>query len=271
MKSLKSLFNLTIAFFISIALMINDRLFAYMVGAGMIAQAIPTLAQVKQYSTTGNGLEGIRQSLYDNMLYPTAGIGQLAFFTQPQGQGLTSALGGNVGAVKSYADTDMDVAGMLPSGKAFAATSVEITFYPGASAAANTYTARPIGKYLAQAAESMLTDADDVNSFYQSGWLEFYINSKVVLREAPLMRFPPKCALHLEASASQAGTNATNAGLVLQSSKAAGRPYMLEPLIYIEPSVNFNVTLNFPGVVATPSGFNARAGIILDGYLYRTA
>ena len=264
MKSIK-------LFLVSILAMLHDKLFAYMCGAGLVAQAIPSLAQVKQYSTTGGGLEGIRQSLYDSMLYVTAGTNQLAFFTQPQGQGITSALGANVAAAKSYADTNMDVAGMLPSGKAFCATSIEVAFYPGGSAAANTFTLRPAGKYLAQAAETMLTDLDDVNAFYAAGWLEFYINSKVVLREAPLMRFPPKCAVNLQAFVSQAGTNATNAGLVATSSKAAGRPYMLEPPIYVEPSVNFNVTLNFPGVVATPSGFNARVQTILDGYLYRTA
>jgi hypothetical protein len=37
----------------------------------------------------------------------------------------------------------------------------------------------------------------------------------------------------------------------------------------LAPTQNFNVTLNFPTAVATPSGQNARIGVVLDGLLYR--
>jgi hypothetical protein len=242
-------------------------------GWGHIAMlgVIPSLAQVKQFSTTGGGLEGIRQALYDHLLYPTAGQNQFNFFSAQRGQGMTSAVGAVVASPKSIADTNLDVSGMLPSGKAFAATSVEVSFYAGSVATANTYTLAPPAGYLAQAAATVVAQVNDVNSFYQSGSLQLYIAAKVVLEEAPLMRFPPKCFLNLDASVAQAGTNATNAALWALSAKASGRPYMLEPLIYIEPNVNFLVALNFPAAVATPSGFNARVGVILDGYQYRLA
>jgi hypothetical protein len=48
--------------------------------------AIPSLAAVKQFSTTGKGLEGIRQSLYDHLLYPTAGQNQFNFFALRSGR-----------------------------------------------------------------------------------------------------------------------------------------------------------------------------------------
>jgi hypothetical protein len=242
-------------------------------GWGHIAMAgiIPSLAQVKSFSTTGGGLEGLRQSLYDHLLYPTAGQTQFNFFSLQRGQGMTSALGGVVASPKSIADTNMDISGMLPSGKAFAATSIEVPFYAGSVATANTYTLASPALFNATAAAAVAAQAADVNSFYQSGSLQLYIAAKVVLEEAPLMRFPPKCFLNLDASVGIAGTNAQPAAFGLVSVKASGRPYMLEPLIYIEPNVNFLVALNFPAAVATPSGFNARVGVILDGYLYRLA
>ena len=39
----------------------------------------------------------------------------------------------------------------------------------------------------------------------------------------------------------------------------------------LQPAVNFDVTLRWPALVATPSGFNGRVGIILDGYLMRAS
>jgi hypothetical protein len=52
---------------------------------------------------------------------------------------------------------------------------------------------------------------------------------------------------------------------------AKGRPYYVEPSIFLISTQNFSVTINFPVAVATPSGFNGRVGIILDGYLYRNS
>jgi hypothetical protein len=34
---------------------------------------------------------------------------------------------------------------------------------------------------------------------------------------------------------------------------------------------NFNITQNWPAALATPSGFNGRVGIKLDGLLYRNS
>jgi hypothetical protein len=228
---------------------------------------LPSLAQAKQMSTTGRGLEGIRQSLFDHLLYATAGATQYNFFATPKGQGMTSAVGGTVGGTKTIADTNLEVAGQLPSGKGFLATSIEVPFYAGSVATANTYTLAIPGLFNATAAAAIFAQAADINSFYQSGSLQFFISSKIVLEEAPLMRFPPKA--HLEIQGSTASNSATTAVVGTLNARAVGRPYMLEPQVYIEPNVNFSVSLNFPSAVATPSGFNARVGCILDGYLYR--
>ena len=66
--------------------------------------------------------------------------------------------------------------------------------------------------------------------------------------------------------------NSATAGLASDvNMRAAGRPYYLEPTIALQPAVNFEVVIRYPGLVATPSGFNARVGVILDGYFMRAS
>jgi len=231
--------------------------------------AIPSLAQLSQYKVNRQGAEGIRQSLYDHLLYPTAGMNQLNFFALPQGQGVTSALGGVVGSTKTIADTNMDNSGMLPAGKSFLLTSVEVAFYAGTVNTANTFTQAVPSVFAAVAAAAVAGQINDIATFYLSGSLKLFIGSKTYLEEAPLMRFPPKSQLTLDAAV--ASNSATTAEVALASAKISGRPYMVEPPIYLENNQNFVVQLNWPGAVATPSGFNGRVGVILDGYLYRNS
>jgi len=271
MKQINKVFLIVAGFFATAIYALgekfNDLVFAYQVKSGQVLQAIPSLAQAKQFSVTGQGLEGIRQSLYDNLLYPTAGLTQFNFFAQPKGQGKSTALGVAAGSPKTIADTNMDIGGQLPAGKGFCVTSIEVPFYAGSVATADTYTPAVPAFFNAAAAATLEAQLDDINSFYQSGSLQLYIASKVCLEEAPLMRFPPKCALKL--SGAIASNSATVGATGFVQGAASGRPYMIEPPIYFEPNVNFVVQLNFPTVVATPSGFNGRVGVIMDGYLYR--
>lgn len=231
--------------------------------------AIPTLADLQNYKVNRAGIEGIRQSLYDFLLYPTAGQNQFNFFATPQGQGLTSAVAAVAGTGKTIADTNLDTAGMLPAGKSFLITSVEVPFFAGSVSTANTYTLASPVVGAAVAAAALEAQIADVNIFYQAGSLKLFIGSKTYLEEAPLMRFPPKCQLTFDGAI--ATNSATTFALGFVSAKVSGRPYMVEPQIYLENNQNFVVQLNFPAAVATPSGFNARVGVILDGYLYRNS
>jgi len=230
---------------------------------------IPSLNQLRNFAVNRAGAEGIRQTLFDHLLYPAAGTAQLLFFSQPKGQGVTTAQGAAVGGVKSIADTNMELSGQLAAGKAFCATSIEAVFYAGSSAAANTFALANPAQFNAVAAAAVAAQVADVNAFYQSGSLRFFIGSKAYLEEAPLMRFPPKVAFQMDAALS---TNSATVGEIAAiNAKAVGRPYMLEPQILLENGQNFAIELNYPGAVAMPSGFNARVGIILDGYLYRNS
>lgn len=213
--------------------------------------------------------EIIRNRLYDYQLYPAAGSTQLLFFSAAVGQGITSAPGATVGSAKTLWDTNMQIAGALPSGQSFLIESIEVLFMPGSVSTANTYTPAAIGIFNATAAQARFGASDDVNLFYQSGMLELNILSKNYLRETPLGCFPPKAWLTVEGSTA---SNAAATSVVgTQVAKAVGRPYYIEPTITLQPAVNFEVKLSWPALVPTPSGFNGRVGMLLDGAFMRAS
>lgn len=231
---------------------------------------IPTAAEFASARVTNPGQsEVVRQRLYDYQLYAAAGAQQLSFFQQPIGSGQTTALGATAGTPKTQWDTNMQLGGQLPSGLQMLVESIEVLFYPGSVSTANTYTPANVTFFLAAAATAVDAFLDDVNTFYQSGMLELNVLAKNYLRETPLIAFPPKAGFSLGASA--ATNSATTAALGAGVNKADGRPYYLEPRVLLQPAVNFEVLLRWPAVVATPSTFNGRVGVILDGYQMRAS
>lgn len=233
-------------------------------------ERLPTAADFNSRRVTNpNQSEIVRQRFYDYQLYPTAGATQFTFFAAPVGQGITSAVGGTAGGVKTLWDTNLELPSTLPSGKAFMIESIEVLFFPGSVSTANTYTLASPVIFNATASAAVQSQLADVNSFYQSGMLELNILSKNYLRETPILCFPPKASFNLDASASSnSATTALNGAVNM---RAAGRPYFLEPTIALQPAVNFEVLIRYPAAVATPSGFNARVGVILDGYFMRAS
>jgi hypothetical protein len=229
---------------------------------------MPTAADFNARRVTNPGQsEIIRQRLYDYQLYANAGTTQLSFFQQPVGSGLTSAIGSTVGAVKTLWDTNMTLGGTLPSGQAYMVESIEVVFFPGSVTTANTYTPIGMSTFNATAAASVAGALNDVNTFYQSGMLEFNILSKNYLRETPTLAFPPKANFALDAAV--ANNSTTTAEVALAQARAAGRPYYIDPSISLQPAVNFEVVIKWPAAVALT--FNARVGVILDGYFMRAS
>lgn len=229
---------------------------------------MPTAADFNARRVTNPGQsEIIRQRLYDYQLYAYAGTTQLSFFQQPVGSGLTSAIGSTVGAVKTLWDTNMTLGGTLPSGQAYMVESIEVVMFPGSVQTANTYTPIGMSTFNATAAASVAGALNDVNTFYQSGMLEFNILSKNYLRETPTLAFPPKANFALDAAV--ASNSATTAEVALSQARAAGRPYYIDPSISLQPAVNFEVVIKWPAAVAL--AFNARVGVILDGYFMRAS
>lgn len=233
-------------------------------------QQKPTPADFEEYSVTNPQWSQIlRQALYDYQLYPTAGQQQMLFFTVPIGAGITSAVGGVAGTAKTRLDTNMQQGGTLSSGKRQMVEAIEVDFQPGSVNTANTYTIASMLSFNATAAATLGGAwVNDITSFYQSGQLEFKVLDSVIHSDTPLRKFPPATQFVIDAAVA---TNAAVATGEVIAAKAGitGPVRELAPPVALEPTVSFNVSLNWPAAVATPSGFNARVGIILQGYEQR--
>jgi hypothetical protein len=267
-----TMFAAVAGFLLGLGERINDALFRHMARAGMLATLgeVPNDAAFDAARVTLPGQsEAVRQRLYDYQLYPLLGVGQMSFFQNPIGQGITTSLGGVVGSPKTYGDTNMNIGGQLPSGMAYLVQSIEVQYFAGSSAAANTYLPALISRFAAANAAAVTAAVDDINTFYQSGFLEFNILQKNYVRETPLITFPPRNTLSFNSAI--ASTSATAAEVATVFARADGATYEIPGGILLAAGVNFAVTLNWPAAVITPSTFNARVGVILDGWVKRSS
>lgn len=228
----------------------------------------PTAEDFAAYRVTNpNFAEIIQQPLYDYLLMPAAGSQLLTFFQSQIGQGVTTAPGGTVGSVKSYSDTNMQLSSQLPSGLEFLTQSVEVQFYPGSVSTANTFTTAAMTFFNAVASATVGGQLNDSNVFYIGGLLEFNVLNKNYLRLTPLVNFVPTRSLDFSGTiaSNSATTSVIGAGVL----RPGGLPFDLDPPVTLLPACNFSVTLTWPSVVPMPSGFNARVGVVLQGYQKR--
>lgn len=209
----------------------------------------PTMQELQQLSTFVNGpLEFTRASLYDTLAYAQAGQTQLTFFQTPAGSG-----------TKTQVDTNMSVAGMLPNPTAFLVQSAQLYFFPGTA----LVPAPAVG-----APGTFSEFVNDVYKFYRyGGYLKLTIGVKDYIVDAPLMKFPPRSGL----SGFAAGTDTTTAGAG-QNSKVAyascgGPVFDVNPPIFIGPTVNFSVSLNWNTAQAISAAGTVM--VVLDGYSYK--
>lgn len=208
-----------------------------------MAQPIPTLAELRSFKVRQAGnVEAIGASLYDFSTYAQAGQTSLSFFQVPNGQ-----------SSKTIADTNMTLAGQLPSGQAFLIESIEIFLFP-AIEPGQTSTSDTV------AAEF----TNDVYDFMKSGSLNLNIGSKSYVTEAPLGRFPPKTRLDSNSAISTSEATVTK---LVDYAAMSGRPYLLRSPYLLESSQNFNLTMTWPAAVALSAA--ARVGVVLEGILYR--
>jgi hypothetical protein len=205
-------------------------------GMGRPAPGLDALTQYRAY--LADAKEVIWQPQYDFQAYAQAGQQTLSFFQVPNGQN-----------GKTYADTNMDMAGQLPAGMNFLCTGIEIQFYPG-------------GALEFTAANGVL---DDQYSVMKSGYLEFKLLQKNYLREAPLAVFPPLTGLVGFAATNLA---AAGDGSLIAYARNSGPTYQITP-IAIPSSQNFSVVLNWPTAIAVSVA--GRIGVRLLGYTYRNS
>lgn len=188
-----------------------------------------------------NYVDSTVQSLYDTGTIVPAGTAMLAFFASPLGQGATSfALAG----AKTLADTNMDLAGQLPSGQNF----------------------RVLG-FRAQPAFT-LTGADAQN-WSLGAWLVFTVGQKPYLR-VPLDTVPAGMGPYGAPLA--AGVAVYSHGFPsLSNAYTVGK----KPL-ELSSTTNFGATMNWttPQAVTTtiphqPAAAGLPVRLYLDGFFFR--
>lgn len=231
---------------------------AYDANANAQAGGVPSLDQLRSYTVNRAGVEAVRQSLYDSQQYPIAGSTQMTFFANPLGQGTNWTGTG----VKNLSDTNMTLAGQLPTNQTFLVQSIEIMYLPATPTSAANMPA-------AMGTQAIAAQVNDAYIFRRAGNLTLTIGSKTYLQEGPLMRFPPKTDFGIEAAIADVATTGNSNQSRIAYATAKGRPYMINrPPLLLESNQNFSLTLNWPeGVQAVST--SARVIAIMDGLLYR--
>lgn len=216
---------------------------------------------LQKYASSMPVRDAIFSPLYDYQAYPTAGALNFTFFAVPQGGGTTSALGAT--GVKTLADTNMQVASQLPRGNRFLCIGIEVEFWPG-----NT----PGLRLAAVPSDAQFArNWDDTYNVLRSGYLTLNVQNRIFAQDAPLMKFPTQTRLTGVATYNQNDTTAATIGFgQIEYATACGAGYDITPVL-LESTQAFTVNINFPAVVATPSGSDARLGVRLVGKLIRDA
>lgn len=218
--------------------------------AGVVAN--PNLAQVN------------RGTLYDSLIYPGAGTTLLTFFSLGIGQGITSAPGATAGTRKTYADTNLDLNGQIASGNAFRIESITLDILPGTVSTADTFTQAVPGLFNTDDSVTLWNPANDVYAINNSGWVELYALNKTVIRELAVSNFPPRAAVTADPAVGDVSAT-TPGALTFALARAQGKEYYVEPYITLTAGMNFALKVQWPGLFATPSGFNARMIARLHG------
>lgn len=207
----------------------------------------PRVKDLKKYDVNRKGqVEAIWQPLYDFQVYAAAGTTKTyTFFAVPNGQ-----------AGKTFEDTNMEVAAVLPAPKEMLITHIEVVFLPGAVPSSLDATVVVINEQW-----------NDMYQMLNKGYLDFFIGSKSYLTDAPIGKFSNSFGLTGVAS-DAIGTTTVDVKTASHTQYATfgGPLYKITP-VKLVANQNFNITLNFPTTAAV--SVDARIGVILGGFLYR--
>lgn len=207
--------------------------------------------------------------LYDSLAYPSAGQSQLSFFTQPQGQGTSSAPGAGA-VVKTVFDTNMITNNQLSLGNEFYAIGSETLFFPGVNNNTSTTASFALepGGFVA-AATAVGGFFNDVYNVGNGGIKVLTVGTdRKYIQDGPLNMFPP--ATRLAGVAALAFGDTSTSVAQIQYAVWSGEPYTLVP-IYIQSTQQFTLQVTFAALIPTPSGTIGRLIERLRGYLIRQA
>jgi hypothetical protein len=224
---------------------------------GVGLQAVSRQDLQNHAATIANIQDQIYSPLYDSATFTSNSTTSISFFTTPRGQGTTTAPGAS--GAKSYADTNLQLAGQLALGNRFYCTGIEFQIFPGIN---------PGRGGIASAAAAYFVN--DLYTLSKSGYVQFTIQNRDYLIDSPLINFPPVNRLAGFASASDATTAAASLYSEIGYASVAGAAYNIVP-VYIEPTQAFSLNVFWPAPITMPSSTNARIFARLRGRLIRNA
>lgn len=222
-------------------------------------------SQLAAHSVGTGDTDVVWWPLYDSIAYPSAGQGSFAFYSNPIGQGTSSAPG--AGAVpKTIYDTNLQIGNQLTSGNEFFMIGSESNFSPGVSNAALPLTVLP-GRSNVPTTVGIF--ANDIWSVGQGGVKTMTVGTdRKYFQDGPLAIFPP--SQRLAGFAAIGATETAGVGLEVTYATWSGELYTMIP-VYIQSNQNFTITVAFPTVIPTPSLQIGRLVDRMRGYLIRQA
>lgn len=207
----------------------------------------PDMRRFDQYKVNRPGaVEALYQPLYDFQTRAATGVSQQRFFQEPIGQ-----------SSKTLEDTNMELSGQIPAGRAFLVTDIQVVFFPGSDP---IQTGTDPGVLASE-------NWNDAWKLYKAGYLEFFIGSKAYLQDGPLMKFPPHFRMAGGADNYFTEDTATDQQWAYDYATNAGPIYKITP-VQLMANQNFNVSLNYPSAAVDITNAG-RIGIILGGFSYR--
>jgi hypothetical protein len=195
----------------------------------------------KKYDAFREGWEVITQPLYDYQTYAQAGQTLLSFFQTQAGS-----------SGKTFADTNMQMAGQLPANQRFLVGSIAVDFIPAGVAS--------------QTGAVVEANFNDMTKIANSGYLQFNLGTKQYYTGAPLKFFPTNTGVGGVGSLSDTTTAAAARVTTLDAPIMVGNVCRIKPIM-IPSNETFSVSLNWPAAVSISVA--GRIGVRLGGNLYR--
>ncbi len=188
--------------------------------------------------------------IYDSAIYAAAGQDQLVMCIVPVGGQLNDN-----SRVKTDADTNLNAAGTLPTNQKMLVTSAQILFFPSTFNAHNEADAG-----ISAAVNRSRTN--DIAAFFEGGLLHLALKGNDIVKDGPLMLFPPMT--HIEGTAAMTNTDTDN-NRTIEFANCKGHAYPLEPFEW-NGGESITAKLLWPnGKVAMPSGLAGRVMLRLFG------
>jgi hypothetical protein len=229
---------------------------------------VPTAAQIQQYVVGVAGqYDVIWDPLYDSIAYPSAGQLNFSFYSNPIGQGTSSAPGAGT-VPKTIFDTNLTIGNQLTSGNAFLMVGSENLFFPGVNNSTTATVAFAVEPGRENAPTTVGVFVNDVYNVGNGGNKVMTVGTdRQYITDGPLNQFPP--ATRLAVGVAIAG-GTTTVGNEIAYAAWSGEIYNIAPL-FIQANQNWTMVVTFAALIPTPSAQIGRLVDRMRGYLIRQA